>query len=234
MSRELAAKAPGGGKRQRFDEEEAIIQSMRSDILKAQLKELLLQSLEHELCGVKIYQTALECAQNEDLESEWEIHLDETRSHVAVLLELCRALDLDPAEDTAGRRVVRHLGSGLVETMNEALAAGDPAAAELVATECVVLAETKDHLGWALIGSCAEVADGRTRAALERAYDQVQDQQDEHLRRAQAWCRELWSEALGLDASLPPEEEPQVRGRVLPLPALSGAAAASLTRAAEV
>ena len=36
--------------------------------------------------------------------------------------------------------------------MNTALAAGDPAAAQIVAAECVVLAETKDHLDWELLG----------------------------------------------------------------------------------
>ena len=37
-----------------------------------QLKELLLQSLEHERGGVKVYQTAIKCAVNEDLKEEWE------------------------------------------------------------------------------------------------------------------------------------------------------------------
>jgi rubrerythrin len=37
-----------------------------------QVKELLLQSLEHEMGGVKIYETALKCALNEDLKEEWE------------------------------------------------------------------------------------------------------------------------------------------------------------------
>ena len=34
------------------------------------VKELILQSLEHERGGVKIYETALKCAQNEDLKEE--------------------------------------------------------------------------------------------------------------------------------------------------------------------
>ena len=39
--------------------------------LNPQIKELL-QSLEHERGGVLVYQTALECVINEDLEEEWE------------------------------------------------------------------------------------------------------------------------------------------------------------------
>lgn len=191
---------------------------MKTEILKAQLKQLLLQSLEHELGGVKIYQTALECAQSEELEWEWEVYLDETRSHVAVLTELCRSLGLDPEQETPGRQVVRQLGLALVAAMNTALLAGDPAAAELLATECVVLAETKDHLDWTLIGKCAQFAEPETAALLQRAYDQVEDQADEHLSRAKAWCRELWAESLGMDASLPPEEQPRLIPRRLPLP----------------
>ena len=65
--------------------------------------------------------------------------------------------------------------------MKMAQAAGDPAAAELVACECVVLAETKDHLDWELLGKCAEHLDGEPAAALKAAYDEIEDQEDEHL-----------------------------------------------------
>ena len=42
------------------------------------VKELLLQALEHEMGGVKVYETALKCVQNEDLKEEWEKYLEET------------------------------------------------------------------------------------------------------------------------------------------------------------
>ena len=48
--------------------------------------------------------------------------------------------------------VVRHIGESLVAAMEMALESGPPEAAEMVAAECVVLAETKDHLNWELIG----------------------------------------------------------------------------------
>jgi rubrerythrin len=62
----------------------------------SQLKELLLQSLEHERGGVKIYQAALQCAVNEDLKEEWEKYLEQTQNHVRVLTEVCTTLRLDP------------------------------------------------------------------------------------------------------------------------------------------
>jgi hypothetical protein len=174
-----------------------------------QVEELVLQSLEHELGGVKVYQTALTCAVHPGLKKEWKKYLEETQTHVTALERVCTALSLDAKRETPGRAVVRHLGGALVEAMKLALSAGDPAAAELVACECVVLAETKDHLDWELIGKCGEHLTGEKAAALESAADQIEDQEDEHLYHTRGWCRELWLQSLGITAVLPPPEERQ-------------------------
>lgn len=171
------------------------------------LKELLLQSLVHERGGVLIYQTALECALDDDLREEWEKYLEQTHNHVQVLTTACEALGLDPGEMTPGCMIVQHTGKSLVVAMKMALAAGDPDAAQLVACECVVLAETKDHADWELIGECAKAMDDEAGAALKTAYESVEDEEDEHLYHTKGWCRELWLKALGLNAVLPPPEE---------------------------
>jgi hypothetical protein len=172
-----------------------------------QIKELLLQSLEHERGGVLLYETALECVINEDLEEEWEDYLDQTEHHVELLTEACEALGLDPDEMTPGRKIVQHNGKSLVVAMKMALGAADPPAAELVACECVVLAETKDHFDWELIGEVAKSLTGDERAALMKAYEAVEDEEEEHLYHTKGWCRELWLKSLGLPAALPPPEE---------------------------
>jgi ferritin-like metal-binding protein YciE len=172
-----------------------------------QVEELLLQSLEHEMGGVEVYATALECVVNADLKKEWKRYYEETQTHVKRLESVCKALAIDPKRETPGRAVVRHTGGALVEAMKMALAAGNPAAAQLVACECVVIAETKDHLDWELIGKCAEHLGGAKAEALESAYDEIEDQEDEHLYHTKGWCRELWLESLGLPAVLPPPEE---------------------------
>jgi rubrerythrin len=172
-----------------------------------QVEELILQSLEHELGGVKVYVAAVTCAQNAGLKKEWEKYLEQTRTHVTALETVCEAMDIDPKKETPGRAVVRHTGTGLVEAMKMALAAGDPAAAELVACECVVLAETKDHLDWELLTHCAEHLTGSGGAALKEACDKIEDEEDEHLYHTKGWCRELWNQSLGLKAVLPPPEE---------------------------
>jgi hypothetical protein len=172
-----------------------------------QMHELLLQSLEHEKGGVQVYEAAIECAINEDLHEEWTKYLEETRTHERMLTEVCQALEIDPNQETPGRQVVRGLGQALVKAMKQAQSAGNPEAAQLVACECVVLAETKDHLDWDLIGECAKKLKGEQATAMKEAYEEVEEQEDEHLYHTKGWCRELWIESLGMKAVLPPPEE---------------------------
>jgi hypothetical protein len=172
-----------------------------------QLKELLLQSLEHERGGVKVYQTALECVVNDDLKEEWEKYLGETERHVEIMTEVCETFELDTEEMTPGRKIVAELGAALVHAMQSAKKSGPPEAAELVACECVVLAETKDHLDWELMGEAAKKMKGAEAKALKDAVSEVEEQEDEHLYHSKGWCRELWLQSLGIRAVLPPPEE---------------------------
>lgn len=172
-----------------------------------QVFELLLQSLEHENGGVLVYEAALKCVVNEDLREEWEKYLDETCNHVQILTDACNALGLDPDRSTPGRRIVQELGWALIAAMEKASVDGPSEAAQLVACECVVMAETKDHLDWELIGKCADKLRGENGTVLKDAYNKIEDQEDEHLYHSRGWCRELWIESLGMRAILPPPEE---------------------------
>jgi rubrerythrin len=172
-----------------------------------QMNQLLYEALETEQGGVKVYETALRCVINEDLKEEWEEYLDQTQNHVNVVLELFEQLGLEPGKETPGRKIVRKIGESLVEAMEMALSAGNPEAAELVACECIVSAETKDHLNWGLIGELSKKVKGDAAKALKNAYDEVEDEEDEHLYHTTGWCRELWIDSLGLPAVLPPPEE---------------------------
>jgi len=171
------------------------------------LKELILQSLEHERGGVKIYETALKCVQNEDLKEEWEKYHQETERHVQILHDVCAQMQIDPEEQSPGRKIVHDMGMAYVSAMKAALGAGDPAAAEIVACECVSLAEQTDHSNWELIGECSKKATGAEGKALKEAYKEVEDQEDEHYYHSKGWLRELSLQALGLKAVLPPPEE---------------------------
>jgi hypothetical protein len=174
---------------------------------KDQLHALLYEALETEKGGVLVYETALRCAIHEDLIEEWEKYLTQTRNHVDVLTTAIKKLGLNPDQETPGRNVVRLSGQSLVKTMETALLAGKPEAAQIVAAECVVQAETKDHLNWQLLEAASEFLDGNEQTIIKTAVDEVEDEEDEHLYHSAGWARELHLEALGLEAQLPPAEE---------------------------
>lgn len=171
--------------------------------------ELLYQALETEKGGVQIYTTALRCALNNDLKEEWSKYLEQTKAHVQIVSDVLKGMNLDVEVETPGRKIVRHIGDSLVQAMEMALRGPDLAAAQIVAAECVTLAETKDHLNWGLIGEIAKNSSGDAAAALKEAHDQVEPEEDEHLYHTGGWTRELWIEALGMPAVLPPPEEEQ-------------------------
>ena len=172
-----------------------------------QVEELLLQSLEHERGGVKIYKSAIAAAQREDLKAEWTHYLEQTEQHVQSLTGICEVFELDPFTMTPGTEIVKANGAALLQAIDKARAAGNPQAAQLVAAECVVLAETKDHFNWELIGEVAKELTGLEQEVVLEAFERIEDQEDEHLYHTQGWARELWLESLGLPAELPPREE---------------------------
>jgi rubrerythrin len=172
-----------------------------------QLNQLLYEALETEMGGIHVYETAIRCAVNKDLKEEWEEYHEQTQKHEQIVRDLFGKLGLDPEKETPGRQVVRHIGESLVKAMKMALEAGKPEAAQIVAAECVVEAETKDHLNWELISQVAEKSKGEDRKALKDALEQVEKEEDEHLYHTTGWARELWIESLGLPAVIPPPEE---------------------------
>ena len=155
---------------------------------KSQVNELLYQALETEMGGIKVYRTAVRCAQNPELKEEWEKYLEQTENHERSCARSSRPSASTPRRRRPDAQIVRHKGEALVAAMEMALTAGDPAAAEIVAAECVVDAETKDHHNWELIGKVAEKLKGEEGKALKDAYDEVEDEEDEHLYHTTGWA----------------------------------------------
>ena len=173
----------------------------------ANLHELLYQAIETELGGEKLYEAAIQNAVNADLEEEWGKYLEETQTHQDILARVFEVAGLDIDADSPGRRIVRQKGESLVAAVEASRAADDPKIGELVAAESVVEAESKDHQNWELLGRMVEHLDGDLRDALAEAYEEVADQEAEHLFHTMGWARELWLDYLGVPAVLPPPEE---------------------------
>jgi rubrerythrin len=177
--------------------QEAVAQSVR---------DLLYQALETEIGGVAVYRMAVLCAENGDLRQEWQRYLDQTERHVEIVRRVLEDLGLDPHATTPGRSIVRDKGHALLSAMRKALKDA-PDAAQVVAAECVIDAETKDHQNWELIGELSKKLDGEIGRLLGDACEEVEDEEDEHLYHTRGWCRELWLAHLGLPSVLPPPEE---------------------------
>jgi hypothetical protein len=169
--------------------------------------ELLYQGMETELAGEQLYLTAVEAAVNDDVREEWKKYLDETRNHQEILKEVFAVAGLDPDTETPGRLIVRQKGEALVAAIKEAQKADDPKMAELVAAECIVEAESKDHHNWELLGKMADHLSGDLKKVVQEAYDEVSEEEAEHLFHTMGWSRELWLDFMGVPAVLPPPEE---------------------------
>jgi hypothetical protein len=208
--RELRMSAAAGSSRASTSTPETVsgTEATRSNpAISAEVEDFLCSGLETELGGILVYRMAIECAQNEELRKEWEKYLEETEEHVELYTENITALGLDPEAETPGRKICRTSADGLLTMMNVARETGDDQAAEIVAAECVVIAETKCHLNWELVGELGKKLKGEAGKVLRAAYEQVNEQENEHLYHTQGWTRELWIARLGMPAVLPPPEE---------------------------
>jgi hypothetical protein len=141
------------------------------------------------------------------LKQEWTRYLEQTRNHERILREVCRKLSINPGEMTPGREVTRYLGTSMVSAMELAHATGTPSDAERVACDCVTAAEMRDHANWQLLDKCAQHSSGEQQQVLAAAVGEVEEEEVEHFYHARGWARELWLQALGLEAVLPPPEE---------------------------
>ncbi len=168
---------------------------------------LMYQLLETELGGKEVYTLAIQCAVNPELKEEWQKYLSETKVHIQIARDLLTEIGLDPEREVPARIPVRTIGQGLLAAMTAARKGSSKAEAEVVAAECVVEAETKDHMNWQLLTALSEKTEGALKKALSAAVAKVEHQEDHHLYHTRGWARELWMQSLGLPAVLPPPEE---------------------------
>lgn len=174
---------------------------------RAHAEGLLYQALETELGGEQVYEAALRAAQNDDLREEWQKYLDQTRTHQERLRGAFTKLGLDPDEERPARLIVRHKGESLVAAIQAAIETLTPQEAELVAGECVVDAETKDHLNWSLLSHIVEEGPKPFAQALREPVEATMEEENKHRFHNEGWTRELWMAHLGFKAALPPPEE---------------------------
>ena len=174
-----------------------------------ELDNLLYQALETEKGGVQVYKTAIRCAQNSDLQEEWQKYLEQTENHERILTDRLHGVRPRPrARDARRARSCATSAQALVKPWRWRSQSGPPEAAELVAAECVVHAETKDHMNWELIGQCG----GEAHRASRRRRSRTRTKRSRRKRTSTSTTRRAGpascgSQSLGMKAVLPPPEE---------------------------
>ena len=145
------------------------------------LREKLSEFLAVERGGIGLYEQAIQIIKDPDVSRKFAEFLDQTRKHETILLRVMGALGIDPQYVSSAARIAEQKAYALLNTMRSSDNL-PPDALELNAIENIILAETKDHADWELLGKIARQAeDKRLRDVLKPAVAEVEPEEDEHL-----------------------------------------------------
>ncbi len=158
------------------------------------LQDLILQSLEHKRRGAQLYEKALECGLHEDLKRDWESARKHAHEHEKILIQVCAELGIDPETPTPARAHIEETAASLVGAMQAGIEAGDPAGAQLLACDCVIVAETEAYLTWQLLGNAARELTGPAANALQIVIGDIDGNG------GRGWYRSLWRKVRGAKA----------------------------------
>jgi rubrerythrin len=157
------------------------------------LADLLSSFLMHEQCGLHLYRTAISLTVDPTLREKYEEFGLETEEHIRIFEELITACGGQPGYVSPAARLTEALDSKIHEAAILLPDGADDAALELAILEAVVLAETKCHADWTMIQTLmGQMPEGEARAAFQAAVDQVEEQEDEHIR----WARQTWEQLI--------------------------------------
>jgi rubrerythrin len=150
------------------------------------LHDKLSEFLAVERGGLKLYDEALRIITDPQVSKKFEVFRDQTRKHESILMRVMEQFGLDASYVSPAAKVAQQKANGLLSTMT--IPDGLPSkAAEINAIENIVLAETKDHADWEMLGKIARQSnDSRLRDVLKPAVSEVEPEEDEHLN----WAKE--------------------------------------------
>ena len=161
--------------------------SFKRDELMDKLSEFL--TVEHG--GVELYATAIKIVRNREVKDKFREFHKQTMRHVEILTGIIEKLGGKPTYKSVGAKLAEAKAKALLKTMTDGKAK-TPAEAELNAIENIVIAETKDHADWELLGHIAHRSeDSKLSQLLKPAVAEVEDQEDEHLHWTQKKMAEL-------------------------------------------
>jgi rubrerythrin len=148
-------------------------------ISREELRNKLSEFLAVEKGGLKLYEQALRIVVDPDVAKKFRVFHKQTRNHEVILTRVIQALGMDPGYLSPGAKVATEKADALLKTMTNGLSGKS---AELNAIENIILAETKDHADWELLGKIARQSDdSKIRDVLKPAVSEVEPEEDDHL-----------------------------------------------------
>jgi rubrerythrin len=164
------------------------------------LMDVLSEFLAVEMGGQKLYEKALTLVSDSEVHAKFREFHRQTLKHQKVLTDVIHSLGGNTRAQSPTAKVATEKAQALLRSMDGNGLSKDQA--ELNAIENIVLAETKDHADWELIGKIArQSTDDRLREVLGNAASEVEQEEDEHLNWTRKKLGELQMEALVKGAS---------------------------------
>ena len=181
-------------------------------INKSTLMDVLSEFLAVEMGGQKLYEKALTLVADSEVKSKFHEFHRQTIKHQKVLTDVINKLGGNTRTQSAGAKVATEKAQALLRSMDGNGLSKDQA--ELNAIENIVLAETKDHADWELMGKIARQSnDDRLREVLGAAASEVEQEEDEHLNWTRKKLGELQMEALTKGASEKKSDDPNPKAK---------------------
>jgi rubrerythrin len=159
------------------------------------LMDVLSEFLAVEVGGQKLYEKALGLVSDSEVRTKFREFHRQTLKHQKVLTDVIHQLGGNTRAQSPGAKVATQKAQALLHSMDRNGLSKDQA--ELNAIENIVIAETKDHADWELIGKIARQAtEDRLREILGAAASEVEQEEDEHLNWTRKKLGELQMKAL--------------------------------------
>jgi rubrerythrin len=166
------------------------------------LKQFLSEMLTVERGGVELYDRALEQLAHDDLRSKLEQFHQQTERHVELCEEMLSAAGGDEDYMSPAAEAAEHKAHGLLS------AEVPDHMKDINNLENLVLAETKDHWNWELLGSLMETIEERDlKKVVSRAVREVRKQENDHLTWSQKMLTRLATEAAHQPSEMEEGEE---------------------------
>ena len=150
------------------------------EVSSSTLMDLLSEFLAVEQGGQQLYERALQLVFDNEVKTKFREFLKQTMTHQKVLTEIIQKLGGNPRRQSPTAKIADQKAQALLRTMGESGLSREQN--QLNAMENIVLAETKDHADWELLGKIArQTTDNQLREVLASASKSVEQEEDEHL-----------------------------------------------------